>query len=549
MKSSRVRIPISEIDPRQALYELQSYHEELEMQNSELQKAREQNELLIKKYTTLYNQAPSGYLTLDKDGKVLELNLIALSYLKHDRDYLLNSDFRQFISIETLPVFNEFFRDIFKEPIKVSCDAVIDIPKENPIYTHFEGILTGDGQNCLVTMTDITMLKKTEEALTLSRKEFQSYFENGSVGMSVSSPGKGWIELNQKFCQMLGYTKGELIGINWMDLSHPDDLQANLDYFNQALEGTLDRYQMDKRFIRKDGKILFVTLSVACQRNEDGTLHHLLSSYVDITDQKLTEIALRRSEEKYRTILELAPDALFHGDITGNFIMVNDKAIEFTAYTKEELLSMNMYDLFSAEELKDKPLRYDLVNKGENVIFEREISRRDGKKVLMEMNSKILPDGTYLCLMKDISNRKQAEEALKESEERYKSLFEDSPDAIILVDAKSGLIIDANHVASRLTGRNIDELIGMHHCKLHPLRDEEIVRNSFREQYKKNKLEGSAQPVERTILRADGEEVPVEILSKVISINKKTVLQGIFRDLPKRKYYNEVLLESKKSDR
>ena len=531
---SRVRIPISEIDPRQALYELQAYHEELEMQNKELQQAREQNEILIEKYTTLYNQAPSGYLTLNRDCKILELNLNATFYLGHDRNNLLNADFRQFISKETLPVFNEFFRNIYEKFIKVLCDAVITVPGENPVYVHFEGISTDDSQNCLVTMTDITVLKRTEEALTRSRKEFQSYFENGSVGMTVSSPEKGWIELNQKFCQMLGYTKDELVGIKWMELSHPDDLQANLDLYNQALEGKLDRYQMDKRFIRKDGEILFVTLSVACQRNEDGTVHHLLSSNVDITDQKSAEIALRRSEEKYRTILEMAPDALFHGDINGNFIMVNDKAIEFTAYTKEELLSMNMYDLFSAEELKEKPLRYDLVNKGENVIFEREIFRRDGKKVLTEMNSKILPDGTYICLMKDISKRKQAEDALKESEERYRSLFEDSPDAIIVADAKSGTIIDANHAASHLTGRSIEELIGLDHCKLYSEKEQESVDRCFLEQSKKTKSKGLLQPVLLNLLKKDGKEIPIEILAKVISINKKIALQGIFRDLTKR---------------
>lgn len=529
MRSPRERIPISEIDPRQALHELQAYHEELEWQNEELQQIRKQNEYLIQKYTNLYNQAPSGYLTLDRYGKIIELNQIAQSYLGHEYEYLLDSDIRLYITADTLPAFNDFFNCIFEEQGKVSCNAVLNISGNIPVYVQFEGISIELGRYCLVTMTDVTRLKHTEEALNQSRKEFKSYFKNGSVGMSVSSPGKGWIELNQKFCQMLGYSKEELIGINWMDLSHPDDLQANLDLFNQALEGKIDSYQMDKRFIRKNGEILYVTLAVACQRNPDGTVHHLLSSYIDITDHKLTEMALRNSEEKYRTILNMAPDVIFQADKDGNFVMVNDRAVEFTGYSKEEFASMNAAVLFSPEELKRQPFRFDLADKGDIVVIERELTKKDGSIALVETNSKIMPDHTYLCLMKDITKRKMDEEILRASEERYRSLFVGFPDAIILADAKSGIIIDANPSASKLTGRNIDNLIGMHHSKLYPLRDEELVNNGFKERSKNNGTGSLAQPVRRVILNSKGEEIPVDIVSKVVTINKKTVLQGIFR--------------------
>lgn len=527
MRSPRERIPISEIDPRQALHELQAYHEELEWQNEELQQIRKQNEYLIQKYTNLYNQSPSGYLTLDRHGKIIELNQIAQNFLGHEYEYLLNSDIRQYITPNTLSAFNDFFQNIFEEQGKVSCNAILNIPGNIPVYVQFEGVSIELGRYCLVTMTDVTRLKHTEEALNQSRKEFKSYFKNGSVGMSVSSPGKGWIELNQKFCQMLGYSKEELIGINWMDLSHPDDLQANLDLFNQALAGKIDSYQMDKRFIRKNGEILYVTLAVACQRNPDGTVHHLLSSYIDITNHKLTEIALRNSEEKYRTILNIAPDVIFQADKNGKFIMVNDRAVEFTGYSKEEFASMNAAVLFSPEELKRQPFRFDLADQGEIVVIERELIKKDGSTAFVETNSKAMPDHTYLCLMKDITKRKMGDEILRASEERYRVLFDEFPDAIMLADAQSELIIDANPAALKLTGRSLDELKGTHITELHPSRDEEMIRNSFRHRNKNNAT--SIHPARRIILNAEGKEIPVDLLVQIISINKKKVLQGIFR--------------------
>lgn len=543
---SRKRIPISEIDPRQALYELELYHKDLELQNKELQQSRKENELLLKKYATLYNQSPSGYLTLDKTGKILELNPIAISTISDGQKDLLNRDFKEFISKESKPLFDEFFRNLFVKKHKVSCEAMLLLESEIPVCAYFEGISTDDNQNCFITMVDISMLKQTTEALKFSRREFQSYFENGSVGMSVSSPGKGWIELNQKFCQMVGYSKEELIGINWMNLSHPDDLSANLYFYQQALEGKIDRYQMDKRFIRKDGEVLYVTLAVACQRNEDGTIHHLLSSYIDITDHKLTEIALRKSEEKFRTLVEFAPDAFFQGDSKGNFIMVNDKAIEFTGYTKEELLEMNISDLFSGEVLDNKPLRYDLLTLNNPITTEREIIRKDGQRIYVEMNSRKMPDGTYQCLMKNITARKKAESALKESEERFKSFFEDSPDAIIIADLRSGIIIDANHAAEKLLSRKIAELTGIHHSILHSKEDQENIKISFEEWGKKPGTKGPNPPVERTLLRSDGKRIPVEIISKVITLKGKPVVFGTFRDITKRKQINSALHDSEK---
>ncbi len=398
-----------------------SYQDELERQYKELEETKKRNELLLEKYTMLYDYAPSGYLTLDRKGFIIELNLYALSYLYKDRTQLINTDFREYIPSDSRPAFDKFILRIFQTSIKVTCELKLSDQRATPVYLHLEGIASEDGRNCLVSMVDITILKRMEYSLMMSKKEFQSYFENGTVGMSVSSPEKGWIELNQKFCQMLGYTKNELLGINWMSLSHPGDLPENLVLYQQALDGKIDKYQMDKRFIRKDGSILYVTLAVACQRNEDGSIHHLLASYLDITDRVL------------------------------------------------------------------------------------------------------------------------ADEALKETEERYKTLFEDSPDAILLVDIISGSVIDANHSASKLLKRSREKIIGMHHSEIHPLRDRELVKIRFQELAKKSRHSLNNQPIEISILRSDGTELAVEFLSNIITLNKRRVFQGIFHDITERKEAEEAL--------
>ncbi len=149
---------------------------------------------------------------------------------------------------------------------------------------------------------DITERLKMEAALRKSKKEFQTYFDSNTIGLSVTSPDKSWIEVNQKLCEMLGFTKAELIEYDWLELTHPEDITYDLKLFNQALDGEIDNYQLDKRFLRKDGSIIYVAMSAVCLRNDDGSVHHFLTSYNDITHRKLAEAVILESEEKLRAL-------------------------------------------------------------------------------------------------------------------------------------------------------------------------------------------------------------------------------------------------------
>ena len=124
------------------------------------------------------------------------------------------------------------------------------------------------------------------------------------------------------------------------------------------------------------------------------------------------------NEDKFQTIIELAPDAFFWGDSKGNFIAVNNKAVELTGFSKDELLSMNISNLFHSDDLKENPLKYSLLKKGEIIKTEREIITKNGGRIQIEMNSKAMPDGTFQSFFRDITERKNAEEVIRLSEAR-----------------------------------------------------------------------------------------------------------------------------------
>ncbi|MBU4223595.1 MAG: PAS domain S-box protein [Euryarchaeota archaeon] len=137
-------------------------------------------------------------------------------------------------------------------------------------------------------------------------------------------------------------------------------------------------------------------------------------------------------------------------------------------------------------------------------------------------------------------SRNRFEKALKESEKRFRPLFEGAPDAIFLADPETGIIIDANSRASELTARPHEEIIGMHQAQLHPPRIEEYSRVTFKEHARK-----TYHPFENLVLRPDGTEVPVEVLAQMVTIKGKPVLQGVFRDITERKKAQDELLKFK----
>ena len=154
-------------------------------------------------------------------------------------------------------------------------------------------------------VTDITDRWQSEKALRQSEERFRSYFELGLVGMAITSPTKGCVEVNAEICRILGYERSELLRMSWTELTHPEDLPAEVANFNRILSGEIEGYTMDKRYIRKDGQVIEASISVKCLRGADGSVDCVVGLLYDITERKRLETQLFRAR-KLETIGKLA---------------------------------------------------------------------------------------------------------------------------------------------------------------------------------------------------------------------------------------------------
>ncbi|MFC1892112.1 PAS domain S-box protein, partial [Thermodesulfobacteriota bacterium] len=173
-----------------------------------------------------------------------------------------------------------------------------------PVEVAVSSFELDDGWYAVGTVRDITERKAAEEEMLRKEQRLRNYFVTSQIGVAICHPTDGWIEVNERALKMFGYTFDELKKVSWMELTHPEDLEADTIQYNQMLAGDIDHYTMEKRFLRKDGSTIYTNLGISCVRNKENEVEMVLASYVDITEQKQMEEALKeRLDELGKTRL------------------------------------------------------------------------------------------------------------------------------------------------------------------------------------------------------------------------------------------------------
>lgn len=153
---------------------------------------------------------------------------------------------------------------------------------------------------------DLVERNRADTALLASEERFRRYFDLGLIGMALTSPGKGCIEANDELCRIFGYSREELVRLPWSQLTHPDDLAADVAQFDKVVAGEQDGYVIEKRFIRKDGQVVWCTMAAQCVRAGDGSVEFFVALVQDMTERLRTEEALRRAREQLTHVFRVA---------------------------------------------------------------------------------------------------------------------------------------------------------------------------------------------------------------------------------------------------
>ncbi len=309
-----------------------------------------------------------------------------------------------------------------------------------------------DIQEIVVIARDLTERKESEEALRNSEERFRTYFETGLVGMAITSINKSWIEVNDRLCSLLGYSREALQQKTWVELTHPDDLLEDETEFNKLLSGSHDGYSLNKRFIRKDGSLIFTNLYMNAIREPSGKVAYITTMLEDITERKEVEQHLEESQAWIAGIVDIAEDAIIAIDKSQHIQLFNKGAEKIFGYSMEEIIGQRLDKLIPkrfSEWHQEHIAKFASTPEVARRMAERMPvygRRKDDIEFPAEASiSKLETESgtTFTVILHDTTEQKLAEEALKQSERLANSTMNALAAHLCVID-ESGQILATN---------------------------------------------------------------------------------------------------------
>ena len=371
-------------------------------------------------------------------------------------------------------------------------------------------------------------LEKTNKVLKQSEQKYRELVERANCGVIIIEPTGYFSFVNPKFCEMMGYTAEEVKKLHLRKLVHPEDLAIIMKNFKKKLSGQQTRKNYEVRALTKQGDAIYVDYESAVIKRK-GRIVGIQAVINDITERKKAEEEVRESEEKYRTLFESANDVILYVDKYGKIIDINKRVEDIFGYTQSEVVGRNFVEL-GVLRPKNIPRIVELFQNsigGKKVInlLELEVKNKNGKMIPIETSTRVIKRNGRIVgtmnILRDISARKKAEEKLKESEEKWRSLTENTDDTVVITDENDVI----QYINKTIPPKTPEEVIGNTVYEYVSKEHHHVMRESLRKVYKTGK--SSSYEITLDMQKINPEIGTLWFSTKVVPLKQDGKIAGV----------------------
>lgn len=420
--------------------------------------AREELSQSEEKYRDLIDQATDGIFVADTNGKFIVTNPAACNISQYSKEELSELSIFDIVDKEDLKQ-HPFHFDELKQGKNVITERLIRNKYGDPVQVEVNARLLNDGR-LLVFIRDISEKKKTEEEVVKANARFQIIAKATSDFVwdwDLTNDSLWW---NDSYYTKMGFSKKKEIVLidNWYQNIHPDDILRVKEKLKITFAGNELVWKEEYRYAKADGTYLHFLDRGHIIRDNDGKASRMIGSMVDVTEIYLAEKELRASEERYRSLIEQATDAIIIYSVDGTVYNFNNSAAAMMGYTYDEFASLRLQDFLTGN-IIENPEKYAELLAGQPIRINRQLKKKDGSLLDVEVTARLLEGGKIIAFGRDITERKKAEEKLINNELRFRTLTENAPVGIFQTDI-AGKTTYVNETWLSFTGMAFEEAMG-----------------------------------------------------------------------------------------
>lgn len=417
---------------------------------SEKKKVQENLNDNIELNNKIYDSSLIGEAVYNHSGQCISVNEKFAELIGATKTQLRAQNFRELLSWKKYGLF-EIADEVLKTGVHIQRDIFMVTTFGKEIWMDFNAVrfISKGEPHLLIMVYNISERKHVEENLRISEERFRRVFEESPLGMGIVGLDFCFIKINSKFLQITGFDENELMQMTFTDITHPDDININTRDAQALINGDIQFYNIDKRYIRKDGKIIWVNLTSTVVRDKDGSPLYFISMIEDITERKKADEAIRESENKLLSIFHSAPIGM--GLVSNRvLIMVNNEFCKILGYSSEELYLADTKLVYPTDEIFEQAGRvlYTKVAKNKSTKFETKLKRKGGSEIValigLSKFGGMSSESLYVFSIVDITERKITENILAESQAHLNIIINSSSDLIWSVDPDDFRLIKYN---------------------------------------------------------------------------------------------------------